>query len=173
MKTKAISLLCLPSILALLGLSSCGQSENLYLAAPENSDLSFWLGEELLSGKMAEHTLLPGWFGAEEYLDGRYEAANEDDVALVPDKAITYLYSGYPDASDSYKVTRIKITDPEISVYGLDLSSEEEEIESTLLPLGFVNEGKGNYSQGRFLFSFDAKTITLSAYSTNKENIVY
>lgn len=149
----------------------------LYIAPPEENDLAFWLGDELNDEVSSEHTFIPGWFGAEEYLDGRYETAySEGGYPILPEVGVTYVFSGYPDALDTWKVTRITITDPEISFYGLNLLSEQEEIGEKMEAIGFSQkEGATQkyYVRGRISFAFSDEEIVISAVSTNNHGIVY
>lgn len=155
---------------------SSSSGETLYVDAPEE-DLSFWLGDELNQEKVKKHTIIPGWFGAEEYLDSRYEASYDEDGNLViPNVHVTYLFNGYPDMADIWRVSKIEITDPDICFYGLSLNSDEAKIDRELTLRGFARKESSEgiiYSFGRISFSFYEDSIVLLATSANNGNIIF
>ena len=62
-------------------LPSCGGNGNSkYLDRPEDTNLEFWITQKVEWKDFEEKgcTFLPGWFGADEYLDSRYQAVEED-----------------------------------------------------------------------------------------------
>lgn len=153
--------------------------EGLYLPRPEAYELAFWLGDPYEEDKLIEHTYIPGWFGAKEYLDKHYAPVySEDGQAMMPEIGVSYLFSGYPDVLDEVRLTRIKISDPSIQIYGLTLGSEEEEIDEVLAKEGYTKgeseiPGRLFYSLGRFSFIHDGSSIIVSSSTSNIHGIIY
>lgn len=153
-----------------------------YLKKPADTNLDFWITERAERQEFEEKgcTLLPGWFGAAEYLDHRYVAEESGDMAVAPAVHVTYLLSGYPDTKDEWAVTRIHITDPEITVYGLTMNSTNTEIEGRMADM----TDKFHYSEvndvlhisfnvGKCVFDFSSSAINIGVATTNKEEIIY
>jgi hypothetical protein len=165
------------SIIPLL-LSGC--SLNKFLKRPDDTNLEFWITESWSSEDFTNKgcTYLPGWFGAEEYLDSRYEPIktieeNGYERLLVPEVHVTYLRAGYPDARDGWRITHIEITDPTIIVYGLSMNSSKEEIKNRMKELKFKENEYGGYYKNNCTFSFSDEYIVINAPSTNNSHIVY
>lgn len=117
---------------------------------------------------------MPGGFGVDVYLDGRYRGeVTENNRVILPDVYVCYYASGYPDALDPYCVTRIEITDPAINVYGLTLNSTAETIKETMLSHGFRELDNESYAKNNVAFSFSKSRIHINAPSTNKQGVVY
>ena len=151
-----------------------------FLKRPEDTNLEFWITESCNSEDFKNKgcTYLPGWFGAEEYLDARYEpikSYDEDgyETLSAPDVHVTYLISGYPDTRNSWKVTRIEITDPTIIVYGLSMTSSKDEVKNRMKELKFKETDNGSFYKNNCTFYFSNESIGISAASTNKTQIVY
>ena len=153
-----------------------------YLKKPADTNLDFWITERAERQEFEEKgcTLLPGWFGAEEYLDHRYAAEASGDMTVAPAVHVTYLLSGYPDTKDEWAVIRIHITDPEITVYGLTMNSTNTEIEGRMADM----TDKFHYSEvndvlhisfnvGKCVFDFSSSAINIGVPTTNKEEIIY
>lgn len=169
MKKHLILLTILPTLI----LPSC--SSNKFLKRPEDTNLLFWITERVSAEdfKGCGCTYLPGWFGAAEYLDRRYEAIEEEGHSRAPDVHVTYLTSGYPDALDASAITRINITDPTITVYGLTMNSAPDVVESRMKELKFKVNKNGAYYKNNCTFYFSRECISINAPSTNKHHIVY
>ena len=159
----------------------CGCS-TFYLKKPSDTNLEFWITERVETQKLKDKdcTLLPGWFGAEEYLDHRYVADTSGEMAKAPAVHVTYLLSGYPDAKDKWAVTRIHITDPEITVYGLTMQSTHTEIEDRMVDMtdefrySEVNDVQHvSFHVGKCVFDFSSAEIRIAVPTTNEEGIIY
>ena len=131
MKTSKLIPAFVSTLPLMATLCSCS---TFYLKKPADTNLDFWITERAERQEFEEKgcALLPGWFGAAKYLDHRYVAEESGDMAVAPAVHVTYLLSGYPDAKDEWAVTRIHITDPEITVYGLTMNSTNTEIEDRM-----------------------------------------
>ena len=163
--------------------------DTLFFEKPTETDLDYWVSERKTSGQMeAEgHTCIPGWFGAEEYLDKKYDAKMVDGMPREPDIRITYLISGYPDALDRSAITRIEITDPTIRVCGLTIESTLDEIVSKMQNSGFNTRiedfqnvtniicGNGCYavSFSKAKADFVECAIRIQALTTNITGVIY
>lgn len=179
---KKMKPLCL---ILLLATQSCTSIVNLYLEKPTNTNLKYWITERVSSQDLLDNgcTYLPGWFGAEEYLDSKYEPIQEEGrMATAPDIHVTYLITGYPDTLDDRAITRISITDPTIIVYGLTMDSSSEDIANRMKQVGGKKLDSGeatddnehySYLIGNCTFVFSKVSIYISAPVTNKYNIVY
>jgi len=174
MEKKAL-LLLLP-ILISFSMTSCSADDK-YLEKPENTNLTYWITQKVSDDDFDDCTYLPGWMGADEYLDGRYKAA-EGYMDTAPAIHVTYLVTGYPDLKDSAAVTYIEITDPEIYVYGLTMDSGEAEIEKVMSNNNFKKSaaeesGLVSYYKNNVVISILDSRITISASTTNKTGIIY
>ena len=159
--------LCLPAF------SSCGKR----LAEPEY-DLEFWITENVDDFDFSGHVQKYGIFGGFEYYGKDYIPTIDDDGQQIdPEHCVIYTLTNYPDySSNSLCVTRIKITDPAVKVYGLSMTSTHEEIRSTMTAEGFTVTESGTALKAekdnlRFTFSKDA--IIVNAEVTNHFGIVY
>ena len=158
------------------------KNNNVYLDKPVNTNLKFWITQKVTYKDFTEDTYIPGWFGAEEYLDSRYEAiiGDEQDAMSyrIPDIHVTYLVTAYTDyTSPQTAITRIEITDPEINVYDVGIQSTKEEIEQAMLKEGFMqhkgSDGNDSYYKNNCVFYFTDSKLTINAYVTNKNNVVF
>jgi len=162
--------------LVMLSITSC--SGNRYLDRPDNTNLTYWITQKVNENDFDDCTYLPGWFGANEYLDGRYAAIEEEgSVVRAPEIHVTYRTSGYPDSIDDVAVTNIDITDQNIYVYGLTMNSTSEEIEKTMLEEGFkknVGEsGATSFTKNNIGFLFSLEKISILSSTTNQTGIIY
>ena len=159
--------LCLPAF------SSCGKR----LAEPEY-DLEFWITENVDDFDFSGHVQKYGIFGGFEYYGKDYIPTIDDNGQQIdPEHCVIYTLTNYPDySSNSLCVTRIEITDPAVTVYGLSLSSTVDEIRSTMASEGFTVTGtdasiKAEKDNFRFIFTKDS--IRITAEVTNRFGIVY
>lgn len=161
-------------MLSILVLSSC--SNSIFLDRPEDTILEFWITQKVSSDDFKGYEYLPGWFGAEEYLDSRYNSVLVNEMARAPDIHVTYVVTNYPDySSPDTHVTRIHITDPAITVYGISLDSNLNEITTKMKSLGFKqsDEDGRKWSKNNCTLSFRVDDITLSAFVSNKDGLVF
>lgn len=94
-------------------------------------------------------------------------------MSTATDVAVTYLLTGYPDILDDQTVTTIQITDPEIVVYGLTMSSTNQEIEKRMNQLNASKGNEGCYTLKKATFYFSSKRITISVPVTNKRHVEF
>ena len=181
MKMNKKIILPIITLISSLILTSCTHDDN-YLERPSDTNLEFWITQKVNEQEFKDKgcTYLPGWIGAEEYLDSRYVADTSEEMAKAPDVCVTYLLTGYPDLKDNPAITRIVITDPSITVYGLTINTSESAKIERMHPIctrfSFVTTTEECYFScgvGRCTFSFMSDRIIIDASTTNNSNIVY
>lgn len=180
---KKIFVCLLASVLTLITFvfSSCAYSK--VLKKPDDTSLEFWITDNVDSFDFSEHKEIYGVFGARKYYGKGYEPVyNEiDDTFEEPDHYVIYTISSYPDCSNKSKyVTRIEITDPNISVYGITCNSSLEEFERVFTELGCKIESTmysciATYKKCNIALynNSNKKEISISVEVTNKFGIVY
>ena len=167
---KKLLLILLPIILLL---PSCSPR----LSEPEH-DLEFWIAEDVNDFDFSSYQPKYGIMGGREYYGTGYvPALDEEGQQIDPEHCVVYTVTNYPDYStNSRHVTRIEITDPAVTVYGLSLSSTAEEIRATMTAEGFTVTGSDTAlraERDNFLFTFSKDKITIRAEVTNHFGIVY
>lgn len=145
---------------------------------PADTNLEFWITENVDNIDFSVYQEKYGWMGAKEYYGIGYEpTSNEDREQIEPEYYVKYLVTNYPDYSSKHKaVTRISITDPDIEFYGLSLASSMEDITAKMDELGYHVEMTGdmiNASKENVTFIFTHELITIIAEVTNKSGIVF
>ena len=120
-------------------------------------------------------------FGADFYYGKGYQPAEiiEDSAAIPPEHCVIYTVSPYPDySSGGQYVTRIAITDPQVTVYGITCNSTLQDFDTTFENLGCSIQDKGllhiaTYGKVKIaLASYDEnKELTVSVEVTNKQGI--
>ncbi len=154
-----------------------------------DTDLEFWIVEDVAGRDFSDHAINPGWFGATEYYGLGYAHEESSDDA----EYVSYLVTAYPDYADGGEyVTRITVTDPEVNIMsGLTAASSADEWDAALTALGCTrDEGEAILDEGtEYKFSWSSEdgrlTFTLSKrYSgevlwnvyapvSNRDGIVY
>lgn len=169
-------------IISIFTINGCSNPADLYFERPIDTNLEFWITQKVSLDEFKEKgcTFLPGWFGADEYLDSRYKADISTGTAMALEIHVTYLVTGYPDTLDDRTVTQIEITDPTINVYGLTINSTQKEIKERIsdIPNSSINENTFDYKFfsfkiGKANFHFYSNKITIAVPVTNKEGIIY
>ena len=144
---------------------------------PEH-DLEFWITQDVndfdFSSYQPKYGIMGGW---EYYGTGYVPTLDEEGQQVDPEHCVIYTVTNYPDySSNSLCITRITVTDPAVTLYGLSLSSTADEIRSVMGSEGFtVTESgtaiKAEKDKIRYIFSKDS--ITVSAEVTNHFGIIY
>ena len=178
MKKISSVLSILAFTLLLCGCSKDKETQASYIDKPIDTNLEFWITQRVTLKEMEEKscTYLPGWMGADEYLDSRYEADTSGSMAVAPDIHVTYLVTGYPDTLDDSAITRIEITDPSITVYGLTLESSETEIRERMDNIADSFSKDDSYFMFNIdncSFMFSLEKITISVPVTNNSGVIY
>ena len=155
----------------------CSCSNTTRLKKPEDTNLDFWITQVVTHQEMQDKgcTVIPGWFGATEYLSSGYEPLIvEEHSNRIPEIHVTYLVQSYPDAmSNSSSITRINITDPTVTVFGLTINSSQEEITNRMKKVSGASGKDRVYKIKDVTFGFNEDNITISVPVTNKQHIVY
>ena len=144
---------------------------------PEH-DLEFWITQDVndfdFSSYQPKYGIMGGW---EYYGTGYVPTLGEEGQQIDPEHCVIYTVTNYPDySSNSLCITRIEITDPEVKVYGLSLSSTADEIRSVMSSEGFTVTGTDTAiraEKGNIRFIFSRHSIMISAEVTNRLGIIY
>ena len=185
-KKILIVLMILMLITPLVFLVGCNSSYEVrpYLEKPDGLDLLFWVTDPMprdFLTKYREYDLICSHgFGCDAFIDVKdyySESLTPSDVYEIP--SITYSFSGFPDSSDAYHCTRIKISLQDIQIYGLTINSSQEEIEQKMLSIGFikienVNPRPIQFIKDRVIFSFEPSySIAIFVKTTNERHVVF
>lgn len=172
MKTFFKNILTLIILFLLLFLTGCTD-----LKKPE-TNLEFWIGEDVNDTDFSLFTQKYGMFGGDEYYGSGYiPVIDENKEQRDPDIFVLYTVTSFPDYSSGHlHVTSITITDPKIYFYDLSLTSTKEEISSKMESLGFTIEKMNNTliaRKGKYTFSFSENEIYIRVEVTNKQGIIF
>lgn len=148
---------------------------------PEDTTLEYWLTDVFPTEDMENHDEIPGIFGARLFLGKDYKALNADDGnKLLPEIYVYYLAGSWPDEINYGRyITKIEITDPEISVYGITIESTYEDFDKVFSDMGYEIKKDKIYHEavlGRFSFCLKKTSVPkliLKAEVTNESGIVY
>jgi hypothetical protein len=176
---KHIGVLLL-SFLALL-LPSC--EGTVYLAKPNDTNLEYWITEDVSGKSFSSYEQQYGWFGAQVFYGKGYVPVRNADREVMeePEVYVLYTVTSYPDFSDARQcVTDIQVRDPAITFYGLSLSSSYADFDAAFRKRGFqVNEetsSKDSHTakRGRLTVWFQQGTaFGLAATVTNRYHVVF
>jgi len=144
---------------------------------PEH-DLEFWITQDVndfdFSSYQPKYGIMGGW---EYYGTGYVPTLGEDGQQIDPEHCVIYTVTNYPDySSNSLCITRITVTDPAVTLYGLSLSSTADEIRSVMESEGFTVTESGTAikaEKDNLRFTFSKDSITVSAEVTNHFGIIY
>lgn len=146
---------------------------------PENTNLEFWIGQDVANYDFSGHDEVYGWFGAREYLGSGYNMlVDGDGQQIYPEHYVSYLVGAFPDESDGGSfVTNIEICDADVVVYGLTIQSDAEEFEALFRAMGYsVYEKDGTWiaQKNGMTFTFrHGAYLTIRADVTNWGGIIY
>ena len=146
----------------------------------ENTGLEYLITEKVDAGDFDGCDEISGWFGAREFLGKGYKAkTDENGMTHRPDVFVSYIITMYPDYSYGAQcVTGMCITDPKVTVFGLNCSSGIAEFDSKLESEGFTIEHTASSSthQARkddVLIFYGDGEITIKAEVSNVNGIVF
>ena len=178
MKAKKLLIPLLLLCISLFAMVGCTSDK--ILAKPVDTSLEFWVIQDVSDIDFSGHYKLHG-FGADFYYGKGYQPAEiiEDSAAIPPEHCVIYTVSPYPDYSSGEQyVTRIAITDPQVTVYGITCNSTLQDFDTTFENLGCSIQDKGllhiaTYGKVKIaLASYDEnKELTVSVEVTNKQGI--
>ncbi len=161
-------------------ISGCvGSGDGGAVERPE-TNLEFWICDNADEIDFSNCTELSGIMGGREYYGSAYAPEKDKDGREVaPEEYVIYTVTHYPDCSSKGKcITRIEITDPAVSVYGITVGSSEAEIKAAMSDYGYrlteiIGSGCMIFEKGKIRISFFNGEITISAYVSNNTGIVY
>lgn len=154
-------------------------TETLPPERPEDTDLEFWIGQNVADVDFSAHDEVYGWFGARKYLGKgyqmRYDATGEQQY---PKEYVSYLVGAFPDEADGGSfVTCIEIRDAAVQLYGLNILSAGEEFEAVFRSMAYsVEESNGTWTARKngVTFTFrQGEYLMIRAQVTNREGIIY
>ena len=155
---------------------------------PKDTTLEFWITEDVKDRDWSGHDEIYGWMGAREFLGSAYKKnADADGSDQHPEHYVSYVITAWPDYADGGQfVTRIDITDPNVSVYGLTVNSSIEEYDAVFRKMGYVIsvEERGVntvFTATRAGITFElcirpdglTPSLAIKAEVTNREGIVF
>ena len=171
-KTLAIIMIILLATI-LFGCSKSGIEKH-------ETNLEFWICDNADNIDFSNCQERFGIMGGREYYGSVYKPAkDENGVQIDPEECVIYTVTSYPDYSSKAKhITSIKITDPEINVYGLTIDSSEDTIKSTMSDNGFklIDAESPNvisFKKGKISIVFTQEYIRIKAKVTNMFGIQF
>ena len=132
------ALICLPLAACRSGNDKAAQIA-LEEALKTETDLEFFILDDVIDADFSGFQEIYGWFGAREYAPKRYGISDDGSVPQqIPEQCVRYLVSAWPDHADGGAfVTDITVTDPKIRLFGLTVDSTAEEFIEKCEQLGF------------------------------------
>ena len=152
--------------------------DEIYLQRPE-TNLEFWITERVSRSDFEGHDEQYGWFGADVFYGLGYSGyVDKNGSHVEPEHCVLYTLNCYPDCGDgTLHVTSIKITDPEVHIYGITVNTSFDDFETIVQQHGFtVTERTERYvkaEMGRFVIWLMAGELAIGARTTNKYGIIY
>lgn len=151
---------------------------------PENTTLEYWITSDVYYTDWSEHTEIPGWMGASEYYGKGYEpVADENGELQDPEYCVKYLVTAWPDYSLATRhITRITVTDPSVTFWGLTVNSTLDEFDALLKSKGFTRDAeetavKTCWENGTYIVTFTRyggkNEVYFGAPVSNVQGIVY
>ena len=95
----------------------------------EDASLRFWILDDI-SGVDMSGLQATAMFGGDRYVEDKYPVVTDEGGynRRPPEVAVSYTVTAWPDYADGGRyVTRIDISDPGVSVFGVTMNSDEEE----------------------------------------------
>lgn len=172
---------CLAAIF-LLTLCLCAGCSDKIPEKPKDTALEFWIAEDVSSVDFGTYIARTGVFGAYEYFGYGYRPTVENDKQILPQHYVIYTVGGYPDTSDDWNyITRIQITDPEVTVYGITCNSSFDEFDEAMKGLGCkIDEETATVHSATFgkvsfrLVSYNGEgELFISVKVANRKSIMY
>ena len=124
-------------VVSVISFSAC--APKVELAKPENTNLEYWLLDKLDNEGCTKLDAIVGT-KVEFYLAKGYEAIVTENGKLgAPESAVVYEIEKYPyrDWGILWRIGSIKISDPDVFVWGLTINSTREEFSKVMTDLGF------------------------------------
>lgn len=144
-----------------------------------NTNLEFWIAENVDSVDFSNLQEKYGLFGGREYYGTGYvPTIDENGQQVDPEHCVIYTVTSYPDYSDKEQhITGIYITDPNVEFYGITLSCTYEEFMELIQQQGFAiiesNENAVSARCGKVWITFTTEWIRIGVEVTNDQGIVF
>ncbi len=159
MKRYIVLLISLIFILSISGCTFYGDSEgdtenqeeiiddeekydDLFIERPEDTNLEFWITEKFDESQLSPyHFKLYDPYGGYTFYGTGYQPINYNHHDLYyepPEYYVEYDFTGYPNFVDELHISRIKITDPSVRVFGLTINSPIEEYKEVFKKYNFT-----------------------------------
>lgn len=141
----------------LVSLAGCSKA---FVPSPEYTNLEFWIAQDVSDVDFSQHCEKNGWFGAREFYGLGYTPTTNDQGHQVdPNPCVKYLITAWPDYADGGQyVTDIWITDPKVTVYGLNTESSIADFDRVFSKMGYEITIHGDYLHSAYKDGF---TFTL------------
>lgn len=143
----------------------------IFYVPEKDTNLEFWIAENVNHVDFSNYQEKYGLMGGRQYYGTGYVPfTDENGEQIDPEACVVYTVTSYPDyISKKRHVTRITVTDPSITVYGLTLTSSAEEVENTLKSYGFIkkSEPRNTYAKGKVSISFSKEAININVKVRN------
>ena len=170
MKKIITTFFCIVVLIILVGCSSNK------LEKPE-TNLEFWIGENVDDvdfSKYQEHYRYGFMGNGRQYYGTGYIPTTDDNGNQVdPEHCVIYTVAPFPDyTSKKCHITEIYISDPDVTVYGLNINSSNEDIEEIMTSNGFEsveigNLGNTEWVNGKYHIRFSEEGIYISVDVSN------
>lgn len=178
MRTKRRVILIFGAVLLAAGLAALllvPRRGDAIPSRPEDTELEFWIGQDVAEVDWTGHECMPG-FGICTYLGEGYRPDRQGEW---PPARVTYSVTAWPDYADGgYYITRIAITDPAVTVYGLTVNSTSQEFRRVMESRGYTvetaNENTVRAVWGDIIFSLTpGELLAVRATVTNRQGLVF
>jgi len=133
------ALICLPLAACRSGNDKAAQIA-LEEALKTETDLEFFILDDVADADFSGFQEIYGWFGAREYAPKRYGISESGIISeqQIPEQCVVYTVSAWPDHADGGAfVTDITVTDPKVRLFGLTVDSTAEEFIKKCELLGY------------------------------------
>lgn len=147
--------------------------------AQPNTNLEFWIAENVDGVDFSKLQEKYGMFGGREYYGTGYvPTVDENGQQVDPEHCVIYTVTSYPDYSDKEQhITGIYITDPNVEFYGITLSCSFEEFTELIQLQGFAitesNENAVSARYGKVWITFTTEWIRIGVEVTNDTGIIF
>lgn len=123
------------SLLFVLALTACSYKDIDPKTRPIDYSFDYWVSETTQLNALNKNNIYEERENRTVYLDSDYSLTkNEDNTVILPKKYVLY---NFLKRKDCYIVSSVHITDPNVTIYGLSMASEEWEIDHKFKKYGF------------------------------------
>lgn len=137
----------------------------------KDTNLEFWIAENVENVDFSNYQEKFGLMGGREYYGTGYvPTTNEYGEQADPEACVIYTVTSYPDyISNKRHITRISITDPSVTVYGLTINSSADEVETIMKSHGFKKPSgqRRTYTKGKVSIRFSQEAIHINVKVSN------